>query len=160
MKSKIATFIISIIIILIVSVLGIFGMIIFQEIQDMATSIEPENFETTISDNDTIDQDITIPKILENPFEKIRDRNNDNSNVDYSNVNVDKYFYNQLDDYSKMIYKAFESNKENMKTGTYAVELGNSFSELLNKEGGQDLLGRYYQSAIEAYIYDNPDIIY
>jgi len=164
MKSKFATIIISFIIMLIILVIGIFGFIIFQEIQNINTSIEPENFETIISDNDTIEENIDIPEILENPLDKIKDTDS-NSNetvydVNYSNVNVDKYFYKQLDEYSKIIYKAFERNKENMKTGTYKVELGNSFSEILNKENGEDILGKYYQSAIEAYTYDNPEIIY
>ena len=28
------------------------------------------------------------------------------------------------------------------------------------KDNGEELLGYYYQSAIEAYIYDNPDVFY
>ena len=40
------------------------------------------------------------------------------------------------------------------------VELGNSFSSLLKESDGQELLGKYYQSAIEAYTYDNPDVFY
>lgn len=162
MKSKFATIIISFIIILIIVVMGVFGVIIFQEIQSMNTSIEPENFETVISENDTIQKDINAPNIIENPLDKITDENDNqsNNNVDYSNINIDKYFYNQLDEYSKKIYKAFEINKENMKTGTYKIQLGNDFSSLLESTNGQDLLGKYYQSAIEAYIYDNPDIIY
>lgn len=162
MKSRFATIIISFIIILIITVMGIFGIIIFQEIQSKYTSIEPENFETIISENDTIQKDINIPNILENPLDKITDGNSNqnNANIDYSNINVDKYFYNQLEEHSKKIYIAFESNKENMKTGTYKVELGNTFSDVLNSENGQDLLGKYYQTAIEAYIYDNPEIIY
>ena len=80
--------------------------------------------------------------------------------MDYSNINVDKYFYNQLEDASKTIYKAFESSKEKMKSGTYQVELGNSLDNVLNSSGGQDKLSEYYQSAIEAYTYDNPDVFY
>ena len=80
--------------------------------------------------------------------------------MDYSSVTVDKYFYKQLEEPSKTIYKALESNKENMKSGTYRIEFGNSFSDILNTANGQDLLGDYYQSAIEAYTYDNPDVFY
>ena len=47
-----------------------------------------------------------------------------------------------------------------MKTGNYKIELGNSFSNLLKKEDGQEQLGKYYQSAFEAYNYDNPDVFY
>ena len=86
---------------------------------------------------------------------------NSNSNTNnYSNVEVDKYFYNQLDEKSRIIYRAFESNKEQMKTGTYQIELGTSFSDILSQSNGQEKLGEYYQSAIEAYTYDNAEVFY
>ncbi len=161
MKSKLASLIMFFIMILIFAVIAIFGLIVFQEIQGMETAIEPEDFKTIISDNhNTIDNNIEIPKIIENPLEKIKDNNTVIQNVDYSNVSVDKYFYNQLDEYSKTIYNAFESNRENIKTGTYKIEFGNTFSNLLSKSNGQDELQKYYQSAIEAYTYDNPSVFY
>lgn len=162
MKSKFATFIMSIIIILIVSVIGLFGVIIFQEFQKLQTSVKPENFQTVISETpDTIDKNIETPEIItDNPLDNIQDGSSNVGQVDYSDVSVDKYFYNQLEEYSKTIYRAFESNKENMKTGTYKIEFGNSFSDLLDTANGQEELGSYYQAAIEAYTYDNPEIFY
>lgn len=162
MKSKISTIIIVIVIILIICVFGLFGVIMWQELKKLQTSVEVEGVQTEISENrNTIDNDIKTPEIIENPFDQIRDDNqNTPKNVDYSNVSVDKYFYNQLEEPSQTIYKAFESNRENMKSGTYRVELGEAFSSLLNTENGQDKLGNYYQSAIEAYTYDNPEIFY
>ena len=47
-----------------------------------------------------------------------------------------------------------------MKTGTYQIELGDSFSDTLSQSNGQEQLGEYYQSAIEAYTYDNPEVFY
>ena len=47
-----------------------------------------------------------------------------------------------------------------MKTGTYEVNLGTEFSDVLSNDNGQKVLGDYYQSAIEAYVYDNPDVFY
>ena len=162
MKSKISTIIIVIVIILIICVFGLFGVIMWQELKKLQTSVEVEGVQTEISENrNTIDNDIKTPEIIENPFDQIRDDDqNIPQNVDYSNVSVDKYFYNQLEEPSQTIYKAFESNRENMKSGTYRVELGDAFSSLLNTENGQDKLGDYYQSAIEAYTYDNPEIFY
>ncbi len=161
MKSKLATTIMTIIMFLIICVFILFGMIFWQELNKIETSVEPEDVKTVISENtNTIDKDIRTPQIIENPFEQIEDGNKQVREVDYSNVTVNKYFYNQLEEYSKTIYKAFESNKENMKTGTYKVELGNSFSTLLNQNNGQEQLGKYYQSAIEAYTYDNPEVFY
>ena len=156
MKSKFSTFIISIVLVLITLIMILLGIIFYNELKNMEISVDPENFKTIISSENTIDKDIETPEIIENPF----DDNSDIKEVDYSNVNIDKYFYDQLNDYEKLIYKAFESNKENMKTGDYKVEFGSSFSEILHKEDGQDELGRYYQSAIEAYTYDNPDVFY
>lgn len=162
MKSKISTIIIVIVMILIICVFGLFGVIMWQELKKLQTSVKVEGVQTEISENrNTIDNDIKTPEIIENPFDQIRDDNqNTPKNVDYSNVSVDKYFYNQLEEPSQTIYKAFESNRENMKSGTYRVELGETFSSLLNTENGQDKLGNYYQLAIEAYTYDNPEIFY
>lgn len=162
MKSKLATIIMSVVVVLIVAVFALFGVILWNEFIKIETSVQPENVQTVISENrNTIDKDIKAPEILENPFENIEDGNNNSGReVDYSNVTINKYFYNQLEEHAKTIYKAFETNKENMKTGTYKIELGNSFTSLLKESNGQEQLGKYYQSAIEAYTYDNPDVFY
>ena len=95
MKSKFTSFIMIIIIILILGVIGIFGMMIFGEIKSIETDIIPEDFQTVISDiQDTVDKNIETPKVIENPLDSIQD-SNISTNVDYSNVTVNKYFYNQ-----------------------------------------------------------------
>lgn len=161
MRSKLSTAIILVAIFLIISVFGLFGFTLWNELIKIETSIQPENVQTIILENaNTIDKDIKAPEILENPFNEIKSENNQKNEVDYSNVTINKYFYNQLEEYAKIIYKAFEANKENMKTGTYKVELGSSFTSLLKESNGQEQLGKYYQSAIEAYTYDNPDVFY
>ncbi len=163
MKSKFANFIMSIIIILIIAVVCVFGAIIWQEIKNLDVATEPEDFETIVSSRpkeDIDSQNIKTPNIVENSFDKLEGMEQNNKKVDYSNINVDKYFYNQLAEEAKTIYKALESNRENMKTGTHKIELGDTFSDLLSTENGQTKLGEYYQSAIEAYTYDNPDIFY
>lgn len=160
MKSKITSIIMSFVIILIIGVFGVFGIIIWQEITSIQTSSEPEGIKTEINiNNNNINRNLQTPNIIENPLDKISNSNS-NQNTNYSNVNVNKFFYNQLDEYAKIFYKAFETNKENMKTGTYKIELGNNFNELLNTENGQEELGKHYQSAIEAYTYDNPSVFY
>lgn len=105
-------------------------------------------------------EDIQISDIIQKTLSRIEGSSSEYNNVDYSNVKVDKYFFNQLEDEAKNIYKAFESNKEEMKTGTAKIELGSSCSNVLAKENGQEELGKYFQSAIEAYTYDNPDVFY
>ena len=144
-----------------------FGVIIYNEINETDKSnalSEVAEFKTSsINTNDTVEKNIETPKIIEkNPLEELSKNNIENSenDVNYDNIVVNKYFYNQLESYSKTIYKAFESNKENMKEGTYKINLGTSFSNILSKQNGQEELGKYYQSAIEAYTYDNPDVFY
>lgn len=161
MRSKITTIIMTIVIFLIASVFGLFGTILWSEFKRLETSIQPEDVKTIISENtNTIDKNMKAPEILDNPFDEIQEEENQQSNVNYSNVIINKYFYNQLEEPAQTIYKAFETHKENMKTGTYKVELGSSFSSLLKEDNGQEQLGKYYQSAIEAYTYDNPDVFY
>ena len=159
MKSRLASFIMSIVIMLIIVALILLGMIFYQEFSNVKTASAENFIGNYISPANTVDT-ITTPQVIENnPFDNIQSSHEEN-NVDYSNVNVNKYFYNQLDETSKTIYKALESNKENMKSGTYRIDFGDSFSDILNGENGQDELGDYYQSAIEAYTYDNPDVFY
>lgn len=158
MKSKLATVIMIIFIVLMMSVLALFVTILWNELQNLETSMQPENVQTILSENaSTLDKDIRTPEILQNPFDRIKEEEGD---VDYSNVSINKHFYNQLEAYSQIIYKAFETNQENMKTGTYKIELGSSFSALLKESDGQEQLGKYYQAAIEAYTYDNPEVFY
>ena len=64
---------------------------------------------------------------------------NTSEEVNYQNIELDKHFYNQLDEYSKIIYNAMDKNKENMKTGTYEIDLGTEFSALLSKENGDKI---------------------
>ena len=168
MKSKFTTIIMFFIIIAIILAMGLFSLIAYQEIMGTETEIETAEFETSDFETDetqigdTIDHNIEVPKIIENPLDSIEEvsSNNNKEEVNYDNVKINKYFYDQLDEYSKTIYKALESNKENMKTGTYQINLGSSFTDILSKPNGQEELGDYYQSAIEAYTYDNPDIFY
>lgn len=161
MRSKLVTIMMTTIIVLLVSVFAFMGMILWNEIKRLETSTQPEGVQTILSENaNTIDTNIKTPQIIENPFEKIKDSDKPIEEVNYSDVTINKYFYNQLEEEAKTIYKAFEANKENMKTGTYKIELGSSFSGLLGESDGQEQLGRYYQSAIEAYTYDNPDVFY
>lgn len=71
-----------------------------------------------------------------------------------------KYYYNQLNEYGKIIYDGFEDNKENMKSGTYVIDFGTEFNDLLNTTGGEEVLNVAFQSAWNAYTYDNMDLFY
>ena len=167
MKSKFTTFIMIIIMILIICVLGIFAMMLFQEVESTDTTAEVEDFQTTLSEVaenketiNTVDKNIQTPKVVENPLDSIKDNGTNKKKVDYNNVSINKYFYNQLSTDSQTIYKAFEANLQNMRGGNYRIELGDSFTSILNKDNGQEELGNIYQSAFEAFNYDNPGVFY
>ena len=71
-----------------------------------------------------------------------------------------KYLYSQLGENGKIIYEKLYENKENLKTGTYTIRFGNAFYDILSQENGSDKLQEEYQTAIEAFTYDNPDVFY
>lgn len=156
MKTKILSFIKTILIFAILSILVHIGIMIYQEaigkdylvqeVQDFVSNI------TISSENNKTDTENI--EILNTSLE------NTTINNEYKNITEEKYFYSQLNEYSKIIYKAMENNKNNMKTGTYEINLGTQFSSLLSETNGDKLLGDYYQSAIEAYTYDNPEVFY
>ena len=60
----------------------------------------------------------------------------------------------------KIIYEKLYENKEKLKIGTYKIEFGNTFYNILSQENGSDKLQEEYQTAIEAFTYDNPDVFY
>ena len=160
MRNIISKVIMSFITLLMVIALFILGVLAYQELiqqNDEELSVAETNSELFFGENPK-KENIDTPNLIES-IVKIDDKSS-SEQVNFDNVYVDNYYYNQLNNYSKTIYKALVENKENMKTGTYKVELGNSFDDLLNKENGGEILGQYYQSAIEAYTYDNVDVFY
>lgn len=164
MKSKFTSFIMTIIMLLIIVILIVFGIIIYQEIMYGDADVQVENFVSSYIEpfNDVEEEKITTPEIIDNsnrePIESTPTNKDEETN--YDEVQIDKYFYNQLEPEAKTIYQAFEANKEQMKTGTAQIDLGTTFSELLATEDGEKKLGEYYQSAVETYLYDNPDVFY
>lgn len=80
----------------------------------------------------------------------------------HPNISEEKedYYYKQLDNYSKIIYDELKNNKENLKNGTHKISFDKRFDELLKQENGVDALQDYYQSAMETFLYDNPDVFY
>lgn len=80
--------------------------------------------------------------------------------VSTKNEYQNKYLYSQLGENEKVIYEKLYENKENLKTGIYTIQFGNAFYDILSQENGSDKLQEEYQTAIEAFTYDNPDVFY
>ncbi len=165
MKDFFLTLILIIIILLIIFGIFILGSNLYNDLNvgEVASSVQNSiedilSYEPEEKQNDYQNQISTNLNILEEiqSSNKVEDKNITYINQESNN----NYFYNQLEDASKTIYNGLKSNIENMKTGTYKVEFGNTFSNILSKENGQKILGDYYQSAVEAFMYDNPKVFY
>ena len=70
------------------------------------------------------------------------------------------YYYLQLDDTAKIIYNSLESNIENLKKENYVINFSTTFNDLLHKTSGEFELTRSFQSAINAFFYDHPELFY
>lgn len=76
------------------------------------------------------------------------------------NYTKNKYYYNQLDDNAKIIYKALENNINNLKKENYTIDFSKTFNNLLHEYTGQNQLNKSFQSALDAFFYDYPELFY
>ena len=164
MKDFLITFILIIVIVLIIVGVGILGINIYNDISIEEVGETVQNFISDIGISENNKEQYTINEDVANdsPLTNIKTVDSiEEKNITYNNKNSkNNYFYNQLNEYSKTIYNGLQNNIENLKTGTYKIEFGNTFSSVLSRDNGQEVLGEYYQSAIEAFMYDNPQIFY
>lgn len=158
MKDKILSFILILIIVAIIVIGGIFGYTVYVEI----TGEDPVqiNFEgyggLLTKDNKNTEDTISIDKDIFNGIEN----NESSAQPIVTNTNRYRHLYEQLNSTAKTIYDKLYENRENLKTGTYEIDFGNTFQKLLSTETGEKELKKQYQSAIEALIYENPEMFY
>ena len=93
MKSKITTFIITMIVILLAGALVIFGIIMYDEIAklDIAGDVKEFVSNITISSGGVNKNEIQTPQILDTTLETISPSD---EKIDYSNSSTNKYFFN------------------------------------------------------------------
>ena len=153
--------IIAIFIILIISILTIFGIFIV----NLFLSSQPtdnssmENLENNtpivnnnqFSTNNEQNQTIIEPIITEEPSTEENENQNNISSA---------YYYNQLNDTAKKIYDGLKENKEKLISGNYKIEYGKEFNTILNSQNGTEEFGKDFQSAWNAFYYDNVDLFY
>ena len=154
-------FITLILYILIIGLLGCFIVFGIDAFSKLGVPLKENDIQTVENSVAVIEskEDLSTPQIIERPIDDVE--KTFSSNITYQTSNSKThYFYSQLDSYSKTIYDGLDSNIDNMKTGTYTIEFGDAFSSVLSQENGQTLLGDYYQSAIEAFTYDNPEVFF
>lgn len=70
------------------------------------------------------------------------------------------YHYLQIDDTAKIIYDKINENIEDMKTGTYDINFGKQFNDLLHKSDGKNELNKSYQEAVDAIMLDYPEYFF
>lgn len=70
------------------------------------------------------------------------------------------YYYNQLNSNAKIIYDKFKQNKDKLITGNYVLDFDTQFNILLHAENGEQQLNEAFQSAWNAFYYDEPDLFY
>lgn len=159
MKKAIINFVMTIVTLLVFLIFIAIGFILYNQFINNDFSDQVKDFITDMTDYSIYDRN---EEVNQEVIELVSDNYKvSNSVLEENNVNTKEYsFYNQLENEAKIIYDVLEKNKENMKTGNYQINLGSTFSNLLNQNDGDKLLGDYYQSAIEAYTYDNPDVFY
>lgn len=97
---------------------------------------------------------------LSQVMQSINNENKDNVINKYYNVTDNSFFYTQLDTYGKTLYSRLYSNLDNLKTGTYTVDFGVTFNDLLKTENGDIILTNAFQLAINALLLDHPEIFY
>lgn len=89
---------------------------------------------------------------------------NNISNID-NNQNIstyanNAYYYEQLDSTGKTIYDALLNNVENLKKENYVIDFSTKFNDLLNTSTGEYKLNRAFQSALDSFSYDHPELFY
>lgn len=150
-------FITTVLILIIIGLMGLIGFVgysIYNEMlgnENTILNFIGEAIYPSMSNNEIKEENTIIEPSI---FEGLEQENPENGTIQNRNL------YNQLSPDAKKIYAKLYSEKENLKTGTYVVEFGNTFEEILSQEGGSDELQRQYQSAVEALIYENPEIFY
>lgn len=161
MKDKIITFILILLILIIVGGIGSLGYIVYTELTEngiIEIDFEQENGFPTIkyvsSNNSSI-------KIDENIFEGVEDsESNSTTEKNETETKKSRNLYNQLNPIAKTLYSKLYQAKEELKTGKHKIDFGDTFQSLLSQENGEMELKKQYQSAVEALIYENPDIFF
>ena len=161
MKSKFLNLVLSLILVILIVGIIFFGKYIFSEFfEDTSAPIVYRVDKILTEDPDETNKitskesSVSIGQLIPSDETQI------NNTISTSENRNFKFFYNQLTSNQKVIYDGLENNKDNLKQGNYVINYKDTFSELLSQENGADILGDDYQSAIEAFTHDNPDIFY
>ena len=126
------------------------------DVQEIDNTINVTETKGRFIDNTVLDQEALnqVMSNLNSGDNKVQD-----ANYDY-NVTDNSFFYTQLDTYGKTFYSRLYSNLDNLKTGTYSVDFGVTFNDLLQNSNGESILTNAFQLSINALLLDHPEIFY
>lgn len=159
-KDDVKAIILIFFILLLMSAAVIFGIDIYRKIMEQTEDELYQGSATILPEQDNDNK----PLVIEQGNQTLNQiaAETDKNQIAQPNASVknNKYYYQQLNSYEKIIYDNLENNKENLKSGTYKLSFGDKFNELLQSNDGTKLLQEYYQSGMESYLYDNPEIFY
>ena len=160
MKEKLINFLEILIVLILIIALLFIGYMIYDTFFDegVDTGIPgvgyPDIDYSQIDKKDKKDDDENI---------KIDLSKNESTNNEQEVKIENKQLYSQLNKEAKIIYEKLYQNKNNLKTGTYTINFGTGFNYLFtqnDEDTAYDILTTSYQAAIEAFIYENPDVFY
>lgn len=127
--------------------------------KQMVSNVQDIFVEEFVSKREKIKNTIS-PELTEIIDESTEEKQKSEKNDNNTNNSINRFFYNQLEKNEKIIYDGLYSNKKNLMQGTYVINYGDVFTEMLKTENGSDKLGDMYQAAVEAFTHDNPDVFY
>jgi hypothetical protein len=104
---------------------------------------------------------VTAPDFSAYKSQELSTEENESTTVQTSSKNAEtKFYYNQLDEYAKIIYDELYNNIDNLKTGLYTVDFDVTFNKLLHEDNGSELLESDFQLAVNAITFDKPEIFF
>ena len=111
---------------------------------------------------DVIEEKVEVePTIISNQKEVTQDKidikEDTKSPIQLTKNNVNRFYYEQLDEYSKLIYDTIESNKNVLKTGNAKITLPKKLGEIVESQKNIEAI---FSIAINAFECDNPDLFY
>lgn len=166
-NNKIATILISILIVVIVGALGFLMYQLFMSATEPSNT-DPENDRYINTEENTIHLN-TIKKsdvenetntIIEPVLNELYPNSGNEVEPNISDNVSTYYYYSQLDPIAQEIYNGFKKNKDNLASGTYTIDYGTAFNTLLNGTDGENALNEAFQAAWDAFSYDNIDLFY
>lgn len=122
---------------------------------------KPRNKVLMKDDANLIETSVTISKEEQNRILKELSNSSKTEIINTNEkINTSRFYYNQINDTAKILYDKIYENKENLKTGTYKIECGDVFNDILQQDDGTVILKDAYTQAVRSFLFDNPEIFF